>query len=274
VKARLVAHPAIAPVKPALLRARRLRHPVRFLAREALGRRIEARYRLRGAPGVHVVLRHRTPDVEAFDEIFVQRIYAMPEPVERVLDLGRAPRIADLGANIGLFAAWAGARWPGAAITCVEPDPDNLAVLDRTAAANGGAWKIVRAAAGVADGEQRFLAGQFAISRAARPEETAGATTVAVRDAFALIRDADLVKIDIEGGEWPILADARFARLTARAVALEFHPEGCPAADARAEAYRLLEDAGYTVCDVKTLAPAGYGSLWAWRDEGSPAATT
>ena len=116
----------------------------------------------------------------------------------------------------------------------------------------------------------RFIAGQFALSRAARPEEVARATTVAMRDAFPLMATADLVKIDIEGGEWPILTDARLGELAARAVALEFHPEGCPAGDARAEAFRLLASAGFSLCDVPTLAPAGYGALWAWREAREP----
>jgi FkbM family methyltransferase len=264
-RARLVAHPWIAPLKPALLRARCLRQPVRFFVREASGRRVQARYQLRTARDAHVVLRHGSPDVEAFDEIFVQRIYDVPEPVEQALALGRPPRLVDLGANVGLFAAWASAHWPGAAITCVEPDRFNLVILERAAAANGGTWTLVAAAAGAAEGELRFLEGRFATSRAAAVEEAALATTVPMRDVLPLMAAADFAKVDIEGSEWPILADPRLGGLATRAIALEYHPQGCPTRDARTEAHRLLGAAGYAVRDVETQAPPGYGSVWAWR---------
>ena len=41
---------------------------------------------------------------------------------------------ADLGANVGLFAASCLERWPDAQIVAVEPDPENLQLLERMAA--------------------------------------------------------------------------------------------------------------------------------------------
>ena len=46
-------------------------------------------------------------------------------------------------------------------------------------------------------------------------------------DVLGQIAEADLVKMDIEGGEWGILADPRIARQ--RALVLEYHPRGLPA---------------------------------------------
>ena len=46
--------------------------------------------------------------------------------------------------------------------------------------------------------------------------------------------EADLVKIDIEGGEWPILTDPRFAQLPTPALVIEYHPAGCPGPDPQA----------------------------------------
>ena len=45
-------------------------------------------------------------------------------------------------------------------------------------------------------------------------------------DVFPYLAAADLVKIDIEGSEWEILADARFAGIAARVLVLEYHPQG------------------------------------------------
>lgn len=268
----LVTHRRVEPLVSTAIRARLVHDSALFFAREAARRRVTATYRLREAPSVSVVLRHGTPDVEAFDEVFVQRIYTAPREVEDALSaLSRAPRVADLGANVGLFGAWARARWPGASIVAFEPDPFNAAVLERTIAANGGEWTLLAACAGEAAGEVAFAAGRFATSRAVSGElafeaPERGVIEVPVLDCYPYLETADLVKIDIEGGEWPILADPRLRDLPARALALEYHPEGSPRpTDARRAATALLQDAGFVVRDVPTAAPPGYGSLWAWR---------
>ena len=268
-RAAIVAHPRIAPLKPAALRALQTTDPVRFFAREALQRRGTARYQLRRAPNVAVVLRHATPDVETFDQVFLQESVAEPPPVrERLEALRRPPRILDLGANVGVSAAWFAARWPGAHIVCVEPDPANVAVLELAVAASPVRWRLVPAAAAFTAGELRFRAGRYAVSRAADPAE-ADAISVPAIDALALIEEerCDLVKLDIEGGEWAILADPRLAELPIVALALEFHPHLCPSCDARRLAHDLLERAGFIVLDVAHVraAPPDEGSLWAWR---------
>jgi hypothetical protein len=96
-----------------------------------------------------------------------------------------------------------------------------------------------------------------------------------VRDAFPLIADADLVKIDIEGGEWPILADARFASMRARAVVLEYHIDGSPSGDPAGSAAAALTAAGFVVGEPVPATAPGYGTLWAWRapDTASPRTT-
>jgi Methyltransferase FkbM domain len=79
-----------------------------------------------------------------------------------------------------------------------------------------------------------------------------------------LIADADLLKIDIEGSEWPILADSRFKTLSARAVVLEYHPQGAPGPDPAAAAAGLLRAAAFAVgkpFDVRGHA----GVMWAWK---------
>jgi hypothetical protein len=53
-------------------------------------------------------------------------------------------------------------------------------------------------------------------------------TTVPVRDVFPYMQECDLLKIDIEGGEWGLLADPRFASTSAKALVMEVHPEARP----------------------------------------------
>jgi FkbM family methyltransferase len=269
VRERLIRHPLVARLKPSAQRAARTARPLRFFAREAAARGGVAVYGLRGAPGVRVAVRHGTPDAESFDQIFCQDVHALPEPaVAAIAALGRPPRVLDLGANVGLFAAWAAAHWPAAQITCVEPDAGNLAVLDAARRANGGSWRVIDAAAGATPGELRFQAGRFAVSRAALPGvDGPDVITVPMVDALELAAGHDVLKIDIEGGEWEILADPRLATLPLAVLTLEYHPHLCPVADTHSHAVALLEAAGFAIRRVPHVyaAPPDNGALWAWR---------
>lgn len=245
----------------------------RFLACELLGREGEALYPVRGA-AVPVLVRHGSADVATLDDVFYSLDYAVPAPAAELL--GGAPeplRVLDLGANVGYFGAFVLARFPGAQVTSVEPDPRNLAALRRAVAAagQGERWRIVEGAAATGPGTVPFVQALYSTAHVARDGEGGATVEVATVDALALIEDADLVKIDIEGSEWPILADPRFAGAGARAVVLEYHPEGCPAADALDEARRILHAAGYAT-QAGVRHPDGQGVIWAWREPNGAAA--
>jgi len=85
------------------------------------------------------------------------------------------------------------------------------------------------------------------------------------RDVLPLITGADVVKMDIEGGEWEILHDPRFAANPPRAVVLEYHPGRCPERDPRAAVERALQVAGLTVAPI-WHADDGHGMVWGWRE--------
>jgi FkbM family methyltransferase len=241
-----------------------VRESARFWARVAFRWRGVARYRLRGS-NVIVHIRHGTVDIDTFDEIFRRGHYDLPAPAAAVLQAkGHPLRVVDLGANVGLFGAHIRGVFPQASITAVEPHPGNVAVLKRTIAANRrrAGWELVEACADVRDGEVPFAFAQFATSRIDRD---ATATMVPAVDAFPLLDRADLLKLDIEGGEWPILSDERFARALPAVVALEYHAQGCPTRDPAALAKELLQRAGYETEDADFELPPGQGMLWAWR---------
>ena len=95
--------------------------------------------------GVAIALRHHTGDVLVLDEIFSQLEYEPPRRGQAGCSrLSGAPRVVDLGANIGLFGAWVLGRYPDATIVAVEADPANAAVHRRTIEANelatAGSW--------------------------------------------------------------------------------------------------------------------------------------
>lgn len=251
--------------------ARSVRQPLAFILAETFMRGGEPRpWRLRDGSGT-VFLRSGTGDFDIFEEIFRARAYTPPRAVRALL--GDAPRIADLGANVGLFSAWALSEFPGARTRLFEPDPANLAVLRECIAASPdpAAWDLRPAAAGTAAGTLAFRSGKFQHSRAATGEEAPeDVVEVPVIDVFELLGDADLVKIDIEGGEWPILGDERLARIPAKAVVLEYHrrPE-MPPGEPPQVAEDLLRAAGFDQIEHRFWNPPWVGELWAWRSASS-----
>jgi FkbM family methyltransferase len=274
--------------------AKAVREPLRFMAlqfepaRAATPPRAAA-HRLREAD-LTVFLRHRTRDVHIFNEIFGgtggRRSYEPPPAIAAMLDATAAPAILDLGANIGLFGAYAMSRWPGAQIRSFEPDPTNLSMLARVIAANGleRRWSVADVAVANHGGEMGFSAGLFADSHlelaanprtsiAGPPARQQGHTiTVKTVDIFEQDHHVDLIKIDIEGGEWAILTDPRLAALGADVLVLEWHARGCPEPDAAASTLRLLRAAGYRHVQEIERSPNN-GLLWAWRENGGAAAS-
>ncbi len=261
--------PPVARAIAAVTRASLVQPSVAFAARELTGRRYTRTYRLRDG-GLLVSLRHASTDASVLDEVFLARIYEPPAPVsERLAALDRPLRIADLGANVGLFGAFAFSRWPVAQVVAFEPHPGNAALVQEAIDANELAdrWTLIAACAFTHDTRLPFTLDNFSdshVGRSGDPAAADGTVLVAAVDVFERCGDADLVKIDIEGGEWALLADARLEQLPAAAIAIEYHPLMAPGSDTRALATAALERAGYTVAPVSHDA-RGNGMLWAWR---------
>lgn len=216
-------------------------------------------YRLRES-GVVIAIRHKTADILVLDELLSQREYEVPEEIRR--GLPPAPRVVDLGANIGLFGAWILGRFPNAEITGVEADPGNAAVHRLAIAASGtDRWRLVEGAAATAPGVLRLAAGAHATSHEAAAGEAA--IEVEAIDAFPLLERADLIKIDIEGGEWELLGDPRFATLAPAALVLEYHAAASPEADARSLVERILRRSGFKIVAAGPETVFGTGLVWA-----------
>jgi FkbM family methyltransferase len=262
---RLVARPLGQRLAAAWLRGSVVRERARFVAREVARSRKLATYRVR-ASGVRFCLRHSTPDVFTVEQVFIQRLFDLPEQVAAALrPYADELCVVDLGANIGLFGATLLGEFPNASVVAFEPDPSNAEVLACCIAANGreGSWDLVRACAATSNGRVAFVPGQYGVSHLASRGE-AGAIEVEAVDAFRHLAGAQLVKVDIEGAEWALLADRRFADVPAVAIHLEYHSRLSPEPDARACATRALEDAGYSWLPVAHTSD-GNGIVWAWR---------
>jgi FkbM family methyltransferase len=135
-------------------------------------------------------------------EIFLDRDYRIPADL--------APRtIVDLGANTGISVRFLRALYPAAEIVAAEPDPGNF---QRLAANVSGdeSTRLVQAAVGLEPGRVKFYPEEegWASSLAPRPGGHAiDVDLVTVRDLLDRLGTtrADLLKIDIEGAEWPLL---------------------------------------------------------------------
>lgn len=244
---------------------------LRFTASQLARRPMVATYRPRGAR-LDLVVRHGTSDRYILAEVFEHDLYRIPAEVsKRMHALGRPPVIVDLGAHVGAFGVYALTHFPEAQLVAYEPDPANADILERCVASNdaGDRWRVVRASAGVSDGVDLLAAGRFAESQVV--EQGLGLLEVPRKDVFADLWRADLIKIDIEGSEWPILTDMRFEELGALGLALEYHPQQCPFADPRSGAVGRFRDLGYEVEEIEVpFAPPGVGMLWAWRPDRVP----
>jgi FkbM family methyltransferase len=269
---RIGAQPWLLPLTALMLRSRTVRQSPAFVARELCGSNGCFRYELRQFPGRYVLVRHGTGDVVTVGEVFHTRDYSPPAELGALFGERGPQQILDLGANVGYAGAYFSALWPESQITAYEPDPANAAVHERLISVDAAAstWRLVRAAAGNTAGEAQFVAGGVALSRIAAigGEPAAGERliTVPIADVLPELCGADLVKIDIEGGEWALLRDSRFAANPPRALVMEYHPEGCGEASASHAARRLLEQAGLTVVDSGAH-DQGVGTLWAWSGE-------
>ena len=253
------------PAVRAAVRWTTVREPLRFTAAELFGPR--------GRPQVHqvddgrVVLRHRTRDIDIFDEIFVgNRGYEPPRAVADRLRDHPPAQVLDLGGNIGLFGVYALARWPFATVTSVEPDPANLPLLGRCVDVNRAAarWNVIAACAGTQPGVVPFSGGRFADSAVALEGDDVTGDVVAV-DALELLRHADFAKIDIEGAEWNLLLDERFAASAPDVLVMEWHQRGCPMPDGYQAASNILREAGYAVAGEPPPVGEHYGTIWAWK---------
>lgn len=222
-----------------------------------------ARYTPRGN-AVDVYVRHGTSDGNILQEVNLFGLYDPPADIDADLRSIESLQVLDLGAHIGLFGARMLSLYPNAFVVAFEPDPLNFEALG-AAATGSERWQPIQAAAWTDDTRIGFASGGFAESR----YDPGASETVPAVDVFPYLENADLVKIDIEGSEWVLLADPRFINIAARAVILEWHPQGCGAGDPHAEAVRALQAAGFSVREIPGASP-GVGMLWGYRNATQP----
>jgi FkbM family methyltransferase len=175
----------------------------------------------------------------------------------------------DVGAHAGyytlLFSRLVG---PGGRVLAFEPHPQTFAVLSRNARRRALA-NVELSASAVSDreGEARLWQTELSVGHSLLPVKPGAARSLpvttttldAVSRAEGLAR-ADLVKVDVEGGEAEVLAGMRdlAARSPGLAVILEYKPEILRARGEDLPAF------------LGRLAAGGFEEVWALSDSGEP----
>lgn len=244
-------------------RLRDLFNPVdkaRYLAWRGLKSKSIFEVQLRGGPRIAF----RQPpheDLQVAYEIFLAEAYRPSSDLPR-----RAPRsIVDVGANLGYSVLHWARQYPNAQILAFEPHPVHLRLLYQHIHANELTRTVRVEACALSNHESTgFLANQESES-ALTETPGADAMPIKIRDFFTEVgsRRIDLLKMDIEGGEYPILDDKRFETLDVQTIVLEWH-NTVDHPDGRAWCSGRLTSLGFRVAPGQ-LDYGRAGVLWAWK---------
>jgi len=158
-------------------------------------------------------LRQRTGDYFVLYEIFLDQCYWVPPLLRRHIS-----SVVDLGANIGLTTLYLQSLslHPGCRYVCVEPDPKNASLMRMNLSELSATHPVDIVEAAISDraGSGLFSTGQTWGGSLAGDSCAVG-TAIEVRcvDMITLMTITNLdtiglLKIDIEGGEQRLLADA------------------------------------------------------------------
>jgi FkbM family methyltransferase len=183
--------------------------------------------RVRG--GLQLHYRLNRGDIQSIREVWIDECYRLP------FDL-KPSRLIDLGANIGLTSLWFAHRYGCETVIAVEPSPENARLTRLNLERNKIVAEVIEAAVGPRDGTAMFQdAGE---SNLGRLDATRGGRAVTMVSMETLLQrlppgtEIDLIKMDIEGGEGPLLQDDDLKWLSrVRSIIAEFHPTviDCPA---------------------------------------------
>ncbi|HKG94574.1 MAG TPA: FkbM family methyltransferase [Gemmatimonadaceae bacterium] len=234
----------------------------RYLAWRAL--KVPSAPVFRLSAGERLAVRRRpAADLDTAYEIFVSEVYRSPRPIARE----SVRRVVDLGANVGYSCTYFLRAFPNARVVAFEPHPEHVRLLRANLSRNGALDRVTvhATAAGTRD-EDAFLSDAETVSSIGAGGGT-GQLPVRVEDFFAAVgpEPIDLLKMDIEGGEYDLLADARFDALPVRALVLEWHKTPLHA-DAPRWCERRLAEAGFDCVPIEDAARTENGFIWAYRD--------
>lgn len=194
----------------------------KYLCWRAAGASRPIRLNLAETGGVLTLREWEHNDYATAYEIFVHECY---RPMAR-----RSPHdyrtIVDLGANVGFSCLYLSRMFPRAHIYAFEPHPVHYRHLAENVKNNGLSDRVTlyEAAAGTSPGKA-YITDSDRQSHLVGQEQTSAfpVQIVDLYECLGALPGIDFLKMDIEGGEYQVLADARFPALGVRELVMEWH---------------------------------------------------
>ncbi|MFZ5565303.1 MAG: FkbM family methyltransferase [Thermodesulfobacteriota bacterium] len=210
--------------------------------------------------------------IHIFKEIFMEECYAHGAP----LKIHEGMTVFDIGANIGVFTAFAAMKFPKAHIFAYEPIPANFAQLQKNAALNGDCHIVcVNQAVSAGRGEIVLRLAENDFSTTASVSAVArGQALREVRVPCAGIQEifddngldrCDFLKMDCEGAEYDAIFSCPKAYLKKiDRMAIEMH-RGTKPEHNTALMRKYLDDNGFITFET----PRALAMLYAWRESAA-----
>lgn len=186
-----------------------------------------------------------------YEDVFVTQDYQFDTAT-------RSPTILDCGAHIGLSLLYFKSRYPAAQIVAFEPNPIIFPLLTRNVEDNDLAGvTLINAAVAAIAGQIDFYVdkrgpGQWTWGGAGvrnqwlRPGNHRTIQVPALSLASFITRDIDLLKLDVEGMEGPVLSSIAPVLHRVKEVVLEFHGSACNPANNLDRILATLARAGFS----------------------------
>jgi FkbM family methyltransferase len=170
-------------------------------------------------------------DFHTFEEIFVHKVYR-----ELTHILPQCETVMDLGANIGLASLYFALSFPHARVFAVEPDAANFRLLTSNLEALNRVGRATAVQAGVWNADcdleidapeetGAFNAVKVQTKSGAKATQTVCGMTMNSLLALSKFERIDLLKIDIEGAEVPLLQGDVDWLKRVECLAIEFHDD-------------------------------------------------
>jgi FkbM family methyltransferase len=175
---------------------------------DALHREGRGTVDIRTADGLKITIRRNLWDARILQEVFLSRVYV------KDLRLPKRPTIVDIGGYIGDFSLFAVKHLGARQVIVYEPSRKNYAVLRRNVESNNYGDVIVASNMAVSDSSEVLLNIDVPDREQANvsvfgSDRAAAARIPSITLADLIVRhsldDVDLLKLDCEGAEYPIL---------------------------------------------------------------------
>jgi len=235
---------------------------LRYLLWRATGTQDNITVRLKSDQTL-IIRKPPTKDIDIAYEIFVPDIYQCPKE----LDVKDVRKIVDVGANVGYSCIYWLHHFPDSRVIAFEPHPDHVRQINLHLQINDVADRVTLLASAAGTQAGKMFLTDMGPESALLAASSNNTILVPVVDWFTEIGEEqiDLLKIDIEGSEYPLLADTRFESLKIKTCVLEWHNTS-DYPDGRTWCINRLTQLGYSVVPGKIDRPPA-GLLWAFRKE-------